>query len=312
MGPWISTTKCSTPLYRVSADQATVRVALDSPGLSWRATLQAANVAVPIPAGARPADCTDGHMTVWQPSTGKLWEFWRARKQTDGWHASWGGAIKDVSRSPGYYTPDAWPGLSQWNWGASATSLPVIGGTMLIDELRARTINHALALALPETRAREFSWPAQRTDGAGPPDTLPEGARLRIDPRLDLDKLNLPPLTRMMAEAAQRYGIVIRDKTNWAIGFYAEDPVSGDPYRGAGGFFAGKWPHELLASFPWDSLQVLKMRLCSAAPCTAKPATAARRGARAKRRGRSRPSGAPRRWRPSSRAAKVSTARSRR
>ena len=63
-------------------------------------------------------------MTIWQPKTDTLWEFWQASKQSDGWHASWGGAIKHVSQSRGYYTTNSWPGLSQPNWGATATSLP--------------------------------------------------------------------------------------------------------------------------------------------------------------------------------------------
>jgi hypothetical protein len=270
-GPWIETHRCSTPLYRVPADQRTVRVALDDPGASWRAGLQKAFEAVPIPAEARPANCSDLHMTVWQPATDRLWEFWRARKEADGWHASWGGAIKDVSRSVGYYTPDAWPGSSSWNWGATASSLPVIGGVMLLEELRRGSIDHALAMNVPMARGQVFSWPAQRSDGKSTnPNALPEGARLRLDPSLNIDRLDLPPLTRMMAEAAQRYGIVVRDQTSEAHSFFAEDPTptGTDPYRGKQGFFGGKWPNELLADFPWDSLQVLKLRLCPKAPCT--------------------------------------------
>ena len=56
----------------------------------WRSTiptrrgasgLQKAYNRVPISPNARPAAGSDGHMTVWQPSTDKLWEFWQARKR---------------------------------------------------------------------------------------------------------------------------------------------------------------------------------------------------------------------------------------
>ena len=62
---------------------------------------------------------------------------------------------------------------------------------MLVRELKRGRIDHALAINLPAPRAGTFAWPAQRTDGTGDATTLPEGARLRLDPTLDLDQLNL-------------------------------------------------------------------------------------------------------------------------
>jgi hypothetical protein len=163
-------------------------------------------------------------MTVWQPSRDRLWEFWRARKLSDGWHASWGGAIEHVSKSPGYYSAHSWPGLSESDWGATATSLPVIAGTMLVTELRSSRIRHALATDLPAPAAGRYSWPAQRTDGGGPPGAIPEGARLRLPSDLGLRKLHLPRIALMMARAAKRRGIIVRDQTGTAIGFFAQDP----------------------------------------------------------------------------------------
>jgi hypothetical protein len=270
-GPYIQTNSYSTPLYVVHAHQKVVRVSLDDPHASWRRGLQRAFRKVPIPKHARPAAGSDAHMTVWQPSRDRLWEFWQARKEHGSWHASWGGAIKHVSSSPGYFDARSWPGLSRSNWGATATSLPVIAGTMLVSELRAGEIKHALALALPAPRAESFAWPAQRTDGTGPPDAIPEGARLRLDPDLDLDSLGLPRITLIMARAAQRYGMIVRDQTHAAIGFYAQDPVHAKkkgPYSGPNGLFGGQSPTQFLAEFPWDKLEVARMRLCSSGPCS--------------------------------------------
>jgi hypothetical protein len=272
VGPWISETSYSTPLYTVPAGQLRVRVKLDTG--SWGASLQSVlDRGVPIPRSARPAKGTDGHLTVWQPSTDTLWDFWKAVKRPDGWHASWGGAMRHVSRSPGYYTDSAWAGLPRaqgWNWGSTATSLPVIAGTILIDELRRGRIDHALAVDIPDVCARMFSWPAQRTDGGdGSPTCLPEGAHLRLDPDLDLSTLKLPPITRTLARAAQRYGIIVRDRTNHAVGFYAEDPtpMGSDPYAGPNGFYGGLRPWQFLPQFPWGRLQLLKMTPCARAPC---------------------------------------------
>jgi hypothetical protein len=271
-GPWISDTSHSTPFYVVGKEQPRTAVKLDTG--SWGAQLQAAFAeGVPIPQGAVPAAGTDGHMTVYQPTTDTLWEFWKAVHRADGWHASWGGVMRHVSSNPGYYTGSSWPGItgpSGWNWGSTATSLPVIAGTIRIDELKAGVIPHALAMSIPEACARVFTWPAQRTDGASRArNCLPEGARLRLDPRLDLSTLDLPRMTRRLAEAAQRYGIIVRDVTHHSVGFYAEDPTptGTNPYLGPNGLYDGLRPWSFLPQFPWARLQLLKLTQCTAAPC---------------------------------------------
>ena len=268
IGPWIATNLGSTPLYNVPASQPRVHVELDAPAVPGRAALQAAFDAVPIPPMATPAAGPDGHMTIWQPATDTLWEFFKAARLPNGWHAKWGGAIRAVSHSPGYYGPGSWPGATP-NWGATATSLSVLGGVILLRDIRSGTINHALALNLPAPRAGVFAWPAQRSDGVGGSDSLPEGARIRLDPRLDLNHLSLPPFTRMVAEAAQRYGMIVRDQTGHGISLFAQDPTPAGrtTYYGRDGAFDGLSPSELLASFPWDHLQVLRLHLCMRAPC---------------------------------------------
>jgi hypothetical protein len=267
IGPWIGSGSGSTPVYRVPEDQPRVRVRLQRGNAHGRRSLQRAFASVPIPRNAKPAPGLDRHLTVWQPSKDRLWEFFGARRTSQGWSARWGGAIRRVSKNPGYYTASAWPGAMR-HWGATASSLPMIGGTIMLDELRKGRIPHALALNVPAARANVFSWPAQRTDGQGPPTALPEGARLRLDPTVDIDSLGLPKLGRMIARAAQRYGMVVRDQTGHGLSLWLEVPTrrtgTRNPYRP---YLRGKTPTELLANFPWDRMQVLAMRLCRAAPC---------------------------------------------
>lgn len=265
IGPWIATRDGSTPLYVVPRDQPRVRVALDAAGVVGAPALARAFASVPIPADAKPARGTDAHLTVWQPSTDSMWEFWQAARHGDRWRARWGGAMRDVSSSPGYYGPRAWPNATS-NWGATASSLPLIGGVMLVSELRSGRIDHALALNIPFPRRGVFAWPAQRTDGTGPPDALPEGAHLRLDPSLDLDHFGLPRFTRMIAEAAQRYGMVVRDQTHHATSLFIEDWTAHggqSPFIGPDGLYGGLTPSELLSRFPWERLQLVRMRLCS-------------------------------------------------
>jgi len=134
-------------------------------------------------------------------------------------------------------------------------------------------VPHALALAIPEACARVFTWPAQRTDGySHARNCLPEGAHLRLDPTLDLSKLDLPPVTRVLAEAAQRYGIIVRDVSHHSVGFYAEDPTrtGGNPYIGPHGLYDGLRPWSFLPQFPWADLQLVQMHTCASAPCLPK------------------------------------------
>ncbi len=257
--PYIQTVTDSTSIYEVPANQRMVRVTLDN-DQPWAHSLARALRAVPIPGDAVPAAGSDAHMTVWQPSTDRLWEFWKARRAADGWHAAWGGAMQHVSSSPGYFSTDSWPGAEPY-WGATATSLPMVAGTMLISELKASRVDHALAIALPAAHAGEYAWPAQRTDGTDTdPDSIPEGARLRINPDVNIPGLHLPPVIETMALAAQRYGMIVRDKTGQSVAFFAQAPTQTgtDPYEA---IFGGVPPYDLLKVFPWNDLQVLRMDL---------------------------------------------------
>lgn len=259
-GPWINTTSFSIPLYTVPAHQARVRVTLTRH--RPETALSRAWSEVPLPSDAKPAAGSDGMLAVWQPSSGRLWEFWRLTHGPDGWQASWGGAMQRTRKQSGVYGPWAWPGAHRW-WGASASSLSLLGGLITLEQLRSGEIDHALAMAIPNVRADAYSSPAQRTDGASSePTSLPEGAHLRLNPSLDLAALHLPRLTMMIARAAQRYGIFVTDRSP-IVEFYSQDPIptGSDPYAGSTGYFEGRDPRQLLASFPWRELQVLPMSL---------------------------------------------------
>jgi hypothetical protein len=188
-----------------------------------------------------------------------MWEFFQLHRAQGGWKAEWGGAMQHVSSNSGVYGPGSWPGAQSY-WGVTAASLPLVAGTMTIKQLQAGDINHALALTIPNTRAGAFASPAQRTDGKiASPDAIPEGARLRLDPKVNIAALHLPPLVRLIAQAAQRYGIVVRD-TSGVVSFVGQDPLNRDfsVYRRLA---QGVYPNKLLARFPWSHLQVTRMDL---------------------------------------------------
>ncbi len=261
--PTINTTRWSVPVYSVPTGQPTVGVTLNvAPTDPDAPALQRVLTAVPIPTGAVPAAGSDGHLVIWQPSTDTMWEFWRASLQPDGWHAGWGGRMTGVSTNPGWFT--------HRSWGATATGLPLLGGLIRISELQAGHIDHALALAIPMTRYKYpgiFSAPAQKADGNYlSPYAIPEGTRFRLDPTLDLSTLHLPPVTMMLAVAAQRYGVILRDQAG-GVAFYGEDPgpTGANPYPS---LFGGRTALQIAAAFPWSHLQALPLQIDTTAPDT--------------------------------------------
>ncbi len=75
----------------------------------------------------------------------------------------------------------------------------------------------------------------------------------------------MPPLTREIASAAQRYGLIVNDQTGATVGFRAEDPTplmrqgQANPYVRYYTTATGQYqaPNQLLASFPWSSLELI-------------------------------------------------------
>jgi hypothetical protein len=254
----INLSSYASPVYVVGPNAETFKVTewdglhkgYTDPGLAdqWQA--------VPIPAYAEAADGTDQEMTIYQPSSDRIWEFWLARKVDGKWQACWGGRMDHVSHSDGI-----WPG----HYGTTATSLPFMGGQITPEELRSGKIDHVMGIALVDLdNSGVFSWPATRSDGSNPnhlPNRIPEGLRFRLDPHLDVDALNLNPVAKAIAKAGQKYGFVVWDRAG-AITLRANNPKAylladkKNPYLS---LFGGIPDWKILEGFPWDSLRFLPM-----------------------------------------------------
>lgn len=211
---------------------------------------------VPVPPDAVPANGTDRHLVIYQPSTDTMWEMWEAYNTTGNWTCSWGGKISNMSRSDGIV-----PIVGGEKWGATATSLPLLGGLMTVEELTNLYIPHVLAFAIPYSQPTpNWSWPALRTDGRGTIDPVfpLEGQRFRLPASLNITALGLTPVMQAIVTAARDYGLVIRD-TAGAVVIYAEQPRSGEPnpYFGTTGIWENKGIPSLINSFPWAQLQAL-------------------------------------------------------
>ena len=283
-GSWLNTTNCGMPEYWADADTPTVSVTLNHPSYADPALIRAWS-AVPIPADAQPANCSDRNFAVLQrqpDGTIKEWEFWKASQGADGsWSAEWGGAINNVLTDRGIASPLEWtdPSAPTYSarrstngWNVTASSISMIAGVITNADLASGHIDHAIAMAIPTPAAGKWFWPAQRSDGSSTSaDALPEGAHLRLSPSLNITSLHLDPLMQMIAEAAQKYGIIVRDATYSSNAFYAEQPLPGQ-ISPVNALLDGQSTSAAMASFPWSELQVLAAPLCtSVSGCSVTP-----------------------------------------
>jgi hypothetical protein len=281
LGTAVNIDQYSPPLYVVGHDVPVMRVkAARSSDPRWSfGPLQTQWNDVPRPEGFQPSAGTDKDAIIYQPDTGRYFEFWGLEPsqaadtrsqatQLPLWQAAWGGRIDNLANSPGYFPPTR----DGHKFGVAATSLALLAGLMTVAEQQAGEINHVLHVALPETRRSVWVHPAQRTDGAvDRPDAIPQGTLFRLPSDLDLNSLRLDPFNRMIARAVQRHGMVVRD-TAGVVAFYAENPLSTTPdthpYFGAGGILRcpeGRaipacYPdgNNRLAGFPWERLEAVR------------------------------------------------------
>lgn len=124
---------------------------------------------LPVPADVDPAPEYDGWFTI--ISGEYAYDLWRARREDNG-SISYNFMRKWDLAGSGYSEPEV--------IGARGSGLPLIGGVIRPTELTTGSIEHALAIAVPGPAQRNFVSPASSTDGNGRPESLPEGARLRL------------------------------------------------------------------------------------------------------------------------------------
>ncbi len=203
---------------------------------------------MPIPTGAKPSTGTDGAMVVTEPANGSIGEYWQAARSGTGWTASWG-AVNSLSGS-------GWGGSST---GAGASRL---GGVIRVSEIQAGVIDHALVVQSDTVCAGVYRAPAIKTDGDSTrTDCLPEGARLQLDPAIDVTRIaGITPAERTVARALQRYGAYVIDRGGAPLSISFErapDATSTSP--GSAYVAAGlRWDYDGLPHIPWSRLRVLK------------------------------------------------------
>lgn len=178
---------------------------------------------VPIPPWAEPDPEDDGAMVIVDLVTRCEYDFWQAKNHGDRWTASWGNSLR--LDGTGVFPK----GLS-----ARGSGFALLAGVIWPEELRAGRIDHALVFTYAYCKAGGPVPPATESDGeVRRADAIPEGARVQLDPALDLDRLALEPYERIIARCLQEYGMILGD-SGGGIEIEAIHPKSarGNPYLG--------------------------------------------------------------------------------
>ncbi len=209
--PWINTTEYSTPVYTVGPNEPTSRVVLDT----YDDQLQAVWDQVPILPDARPAAGTDHQivMQLYGHDVGVLACREARRRLARALGRLYAGRLNKprLLLDPRLGGNRIEPPLARWS-GASERAQ---GGP-----------HRPCARPGHPTHARQCLLMASATHRRDihQPGRDPGGGAFWIDPSLDLARIPMSPIVRMLAVAAQRYGIVVRD-TAADVTFYAQDPT---------------------------------------------------------------------------------------
>lgn len=203
---------------------------------------------MPVPDGASPSSGSDGAMVVIDPGTGTVGEYWQAARAGDAWSASWG-AVNPLDGS---------------GWGGSSTGSGAsrLAGVVRLSEMQSRRIEHALVLQSDNVCSDVVRPPAMKTDGDSTrTDCLPEGARLQLDPSIDVSALpGITPGELAVARALQVYGAYVIDRTGASLSMSFERAPDATPtspgfvYTDAG----LTWDYYGMPHVPWDRLRVLQ------------------------------------------------------
>ena len=201
-----------------------------------------------VPDQAEPAPGDDGTLVVIDWSEGRTVEMWQAVRRSPAlWSTSWGTTTPiDGSGIPAVF--------------GNGSGVSHLAGVIRVAEITNGRIDHALVFSTSNACRDEFRYPATKTDGdSTEPDCIAEGARIQLDPSLDLETLRLTRAERAIARALQIYGAYAVDTGGTPMAFYFEVAAdassldSGSAYDGAG-LTRDYFP---MSGIPWQHLRVL-------------------------------------------------------
>lgn len=154
----------------------------------------------------------DGHLVVIDTTTRTAYEFWRLCTDSNG---------TPITCS-GNYSPTSVGNIQSYslntsNGGSIQTTASGIAGAvgdLLPGELNGAPVPHALIVSVDGNLMNPnvcTEAPANGTDGSVAGATFCEGAKLRMDPSVDVDTLSASPAAKSIMKAFQVFGAIIVD-----------------------------------------------------------------------------------------------------
>jgi hypothetical protein len=204
-----------------------------------------AGLKVPVPANLKIPSGSDGHVAIADPSTDTVVNLWVTKKAGTGLAANWGAA-----------TPLDGDGREH-NGSSTGAGIARYAAVVRASEIAAGTIPHALFFSTNMVKPGEVRYPATKTDGSnmdGVGSPIPEGARVQLDPSIDVDTIpGISSGEKAIAKALQTYGAYVGDNGGARMAFIAEYAPDSGAYSQAGlsGDFVA------LDHIPWAKLRVL-------------------------------------------------------
>ncbi len=232
------------PVYNANIATGTKKVTCTKP---W-GTCPFEGKNIPLSVAMKPHRGSDEAMVVVDMvsrQTAEFWQFkWNGGRPTTSW-----GAMLPIDGN----------GVGGSSVGAGVSRL---AGLVRLSDVERKSIDHALVFSTNLCRSDTYRFPASKTDGkAGHGnETIEEGARVQLDPTINLDTIpNISPIEKMIGKALQRYGAYAIDcgGAKMAISFELDtknpDVVS-PAYQNAG----IRWDYDNMPNIPWQKLRILK------------------------------------------------------
>jgi hypothetical protein len=193
------------PIY--FAKSTDKRYVIGSCGASYSLPPNLTNPGVRIPSYAQPDPTADGEMAVFDPTDGTVYGLWEAQHNTsnDTWCAGGGDFWDTSSNGLAKQLPQSDCPVCTGHRGLASAGLII-----RYDEVASGAVNHVVRMAIPHTAAQHVFPLTGDESGTG---IVPEGARVRIKPSVDLTSLGLSPGALAIARGLQTYGAVIGDQS---------------------------------------------------------------------------------------------------
>lgn len=158
----------------------------------------------------------DRHLIIVTPGTGRLDEFWQARKTNAGWEASQASTWNLNSNAR---RPEGWT-------SADAAGLPIFPAIVRYHEVASGMVRHAMRFTVNNPR-NTYVYPASHRIGDSTGSNLPRmGERLRL--RASFDTSGFPPHAQAILKGLKKYGMFVADRGgDWLMSISPDKRIKG-------------------------------------------------------------------------------------